>query len=47
MRMFIRGILVTLAVIYFVSPDALPGPIDDVLVFLLALNLFRGESYIE
>jgi uncharacterized membrane protein YkvA (DUF1232 family) len=35
---FVKGMIVILVIIYIVSPvDALPGPIDDVIVALLGI----------
>ena len=38
MNDFMKGILMLLVVLYIVSPiDACPGPIDDIIVLMMAL----------
>ena len=41
---FIRMLLVIIAVVYFVAPDLIPGPIDDVLAVVLALNYGNNKQ---
>ena len=40
---FIRMLLIIIAVVYFVAPDMIPGPIDDVLAVVLALNFGNNK----
>ncbi len=45
MENFIKGIIVTIILIYILSPvDACPGPIDDLVVALLGLSKCRKLS---
>ena len=46
---FLKGVLVTLLVIgYVVMPDFLPGPIDDLIVIILAITGTVGKKkYID
>ena len=44
---FLRGIIVAVAVMYFISPDAFPGPIDDFLLLFLAVSIPKASDYIE
>lgn len=37
-----RGLFIILMLIYVISPDALPGPVDDILVFLLSMAAQKG-----
>lgn len=37
-----RALFIILMLIYVISPDALPGPVDDVLVFLLSMAAQKG-----
>ncbi len=41
---FIRMLLIIIAVVYFVAPDLIPGPIDDVLAVVLALNYGNNKQ---
>lgn len=41
---FIRMLLIIIAVVYFVAPDLIPGPIDDVLAVVLALNFGNNKQ---
>lgn len=40
---FIRMLLIIIAVVYFVAPDMIPGPIDDVLAVVFALNFGNNK----
>jgi uncharacterized membrane protein YkvA (DUF1232 family) len=46
---FLKGVLVTLLVIgYVVMPDFFPGPIDDLIVIILAITGTVGKKkYID
>lgn len=46
---FLKGVLVTLLVIgYVVMPDFFPGPIDDLIVIILAITGTVGKKkYLE
>lgn len=35
---FKKAVIVTLAVLYCISPDLIPGPIDDVVLLAMALG---------
>ena len=38
-------LLMLFAIIYFIAPDLIPGPIDDVvLTFIAALNLHNAKQ---
>lgn len=40
-----KGILVAVVLLYIVSPvDLCPGPIDDIIVFLVALAAHKGAA---
>ena len=41
---FIRMLLIIIAVVYFVAPDLIPGPVDDVLAVVLALNFGNNKQ---
>lgn len=42
---FLKGVLVTLLVVlYIVSPDFFPGPIDDLLVIIFAIMSTVGSA---
>lgn len=40
-----KGILIAVVLLYIVSPvDLCPGPIDDIIVFLVALASHKGVA---
>lgn len=41
---FIRMLLIIIAVVYFVAPDMIPGPIDDVIALVFALKCTGGNK---
>lgn len=42
---FVKGIIVTVMILYIVSPvDAMPGPIDDLIVLLLGIAAQRNDD---
>ena len=44
----VKGMIIILMVLYILSPvDACPGPIDDLVVFLLCMAANSGVNYIE
>ena len=46
-KSFIKGMFLTLVVVYVLSPvDLLPGPIDDVLAVLFYVAAFLGQLHI-
>lgn len=45
MDSFVKGIIVTVIILYIVSPvDAMPGPIDDLIVLLLGIAARKGSD---
>ena len=43
-----KGMLLVLVLLYVLSPvDACPGPIDDIIVILLAFSAQKGKKYIK
>lgn len=41
----IKGMLLILMIIYMISPiDACPGPIDDIIVYLMGIAAQKGVS---
>lgn len=45
---FLKGVLVTILVIaYIVMPDFFPGPVDDLVVILLAIMGTVGKKRLE
>lgn len=44
---FFKMMLIIVAVVYFVAPDFLPGPIDDVIALVFALNYTGGNKQIS
>ena len=37
-----RTLFIILAIIYMLAPDFCPGPIDDVIVLILAMSIAEG-----
>ena len=45
MNSLAKGMLIALVILYVISPiDLCPGPVDDLIVFLLALALRKGQE---
>lgn len=40
-------LILFIAAIWLISPDLIPGPIDDIIFMVLAVNKYREEKAIE
>lgn len=48
MNNIVKGIIILAVILYIISPlDAMPGPVDDIIVALMGIGATKGASSID